>query len=175
MREDKTKTKEGAALWRRAREAGAPPGAAQGMEAEEPEALWLAAYLDGSLAEDEAARLEARLAGDPALLDELLVLRETLAAGPEAAPIGVVEKAQALRPRRKAPQATPEKGGARFGHLLVGWLRPAVPAFAAVALVLACAGAFELGRYQGEQMEPTQSAEVTDGDLSADLLLDDLI
>ncbi len=175
MREDKTKTEEGAALWRRAREAGASPAEVREQETEAPEALWLAAYLDGSLAEDEAARLEARLAGDPALLSEVLALRETLAAGPEAVPAGVVEKAQALRPQRKAQQATPEKGGSWFGHLLAGWLRPAVPAFAAVALVLACAGAFELGRYQGEQMDSTQSAEVTDSDVPVDLLLDDLI
>lgn len=183
MREDKTKTEEGAALWRRVREAGAPLAEIQGAEAEAPEALWLAAYLDGSLAEDEAARLEARLAGDPALLDEILALRETLAAGPEAAPAAVVEKARALRPQRKealrlqrkAQQATARKEGSRFGHLLAGWLRPAVPAFAAVALVLACAGAFELGRYQGEQMDSTQSAEVTDSDVPVDLLLDDLI
>lgn len=182
MREDKTKTKEGAALWRRAREAGAPPGEVR-EEAEAPEALWLAAYLDGSLAEDEAARLEAQLAGDPALLDELLVLRETLAAGPEVVPAGVVEKAQALRPeqkealrpQRKAQQAAPAREGSWFGHLLAGWLRPAVPAFAAVALVLACAGAFELGRYQGEQMDSTQTAEASDSEVPVDLLLDDLI
>jgi anti-sigma factor RsiW len=170
MREDKTKTEEGAALWRRAREAGAPQ-----VEDEAPEALWLAAYLDGSLAEDEAARLEARLAGDPALLDEVLALRETLAAGPAAAPAAVVTRAQALRPDQKAQQATARKEGSWFGHLLAGWLRPAVPAFAAVALVLACAGAFELGRYQGEQMDATQSAEVADSDVPVDLLLEDLI
>jgi anti-sigma factor RsiW len=186
MREDKTKTEEGAALWRRAREAGAPQ-----VEDEAPEDLWLAAYLDGSLAEDEAARLEARLAGDPALLDELLTLRETLAAGPETAPAGVVVRAQALRPEQKetlrpeqkealrpqwkAQPATAREEGSWFGHLLAGWLRPAVPAFAAVALVLACAGAFELGRYQGEQMDATQSAEVADSDVPVDLLLEDLI
>ncbi|MEO3427283.1 hypothetical protein AAFN88_00395 [Pelagibius sp. CAU 1746] len=186
MREDKTKTKEGAALWRRAREAGAPPGTLRDAERGAPEALWLAAYLDGSLAEDEAARLEARLAGDPALLDEVLALRETLAAGPEAAPAAVVTRAQALRPRpqdaRRFPQeawrAAPEGRGAWIGHLLAGWLRPAVPAFATVALVLACAGAFELGRYQGEQLDvaqSAQSAEVAGGDLPVDLLLEDLI
>jgi hypothetical protein len=41
--------------------------------------------------------------------------------------------------------------------------------------VLACAGAFELGRYQGEQMDATQSAEVADSDVPVDLLLEDLI
>lgn len=169
MREDKTKTEEGAALWRRAREGLAPM-----PESEAPEALWLAAYLDGRLAEDEAARLEARLAGDPALLDELLMLRETLAAGPETAPAGVVARAQGLRPALKS---VPEASGRTpwVGHILGAWLRPAVPAFAAVVVLLACAGAFELGRYQGEQMDATQSAEVAESDIPGDLFLEDLI
>jgi peptidyl-prolyl cis-trans isomerase D len=110
-------------------------------------------------------------------------LRETLAAGPETAPAGVVARAQALRPEQKkalrpqlkAQQATARKEGSWFGHMLAGWLRPAVPAFAAVALVLACAGAFELGRYQGEQMDATQSAEVTESDVPVDLLMDGLL
>jgi anti-sigma factor RsiW len=170
MREDKIKTEEGAVLWRRARQAAAAPS-----ESEAPQALWLAAYLDGRLAEDEAARLEARLARDPALLDELLALRATLdagAAGPEEVPAAVVARAQALR---DGQQAARPAAGSWFGQILGAWLRPAVPAFAAVALLLACAGAFELGRYQGQQMETTPSAEVAESDVPVDLLMEDLI
>lgn len=179
MREDKIKTEEGAALWRRARQAGTAVADVQRAPAETPETLWLAAYLDGSLAEDEAARLEALLARDPALLDELLALRETLAAGPGTVPAAVVARAQALHSEQSAAQqgARDDAGGAMswVGHLFAAWLRPAVPAFAAVAVLLACAGAFELGRYQGEQMDTTQSAEVAESDVPVDLLLEDLI
>ena len=171
MREDEIKTEEGAALWRQARDGWSPV-----RETEAPDALWLAAYLDGSLAEDEAARLEARLAAEPALLDELLALREALQI--EAAPAGVVARAQALRNERLRPERA-ERGAPARTSLLDGlfgaWLRPAVSTVAAVALVLACAGAFELGRYQGEQLDTTQTTEVAESDVPVDLLLEDLI
>lgn len=172
MREDKTKTEEGAVLWRRARQDRAAV-----TETEAPEALWLAAYLDGHLAEDEAARLEARLAADPALLDEVLALREALEI--ETVPAGVVARAQALRPEKKERSAPSAARGSWFGGLFGVWLRPAFSAFAVVVLALACAGAFELGRYQGEQLDTTrsagQSAEARDSDVPVDLLLEDLI
>lgn len=166
MREEDTKTKEGAALWRRAREGWRPPS-----DDEAPDRLLLAAYLDGRLQEDEAARLEARLAGEPALLDELLVLRESLAAAPEAAPARVVARAQALRGSQ--PSARPgQSGGPWLLARLFGFsLRPAVPALAVIALMVACAGAFELGRYQAEQLDSAQTAVVNDSDLAVDLLM----
>lgn len=176
MREDKTKTAEGAALWRRAREGWSPV-----KETEAPEALWLAAYLDDRLAEDEAARLEARLAAEPALLDELLALRQSLETEAdvlEPVPAGVVARAQALRPgsqERRAPAAQAARSGGFLDGLFGAWLRPAVSTLAAVALLVACAGAFELGRYQGEQLGTTQSAEIGDSDVPVDLLLEDVI
>ena len=173
MREDDSKTKEGAALWQRAREGWLPV-----RDDEAPDALLLAAYLDGRLAEDEAARLEARLAVEPALLDELVVLREILAAGPEAAPAPVlaevVTRAQALRTQSPArPAAAPQRS---LAERLFGFsLRPAVSALAGLALLLACAGAFELGRYQAERLDTTQTAEAGDSDLPVDLLMGDLL
>lgn len=183
MSEDKDKM-EGAALWRRAR-----PHLARDWqpvaEDEAPDALHLAAYLDGRLHEDEAARLEARLAVEPALLGELLALREAVAAaaaGPEAAPApelapvlaGVVQRAQALRagaavaPAASAPRLS-------LAERLFGFsLRPAVPALAGLALLLACAGAFELGRYQAAQLD-TQFADTGEGDLPVDLLMAGLL
>src|SRR3546814_20482352 len=87
MSEEKDKM-EGAALWRRARPHLVARDWQPVAEDEAPDALHLAAYLDGRLHEDEAARLEARMAAEQALLDELLALREAVAvgvAGPEAA------------------------------------------------------------------------------------------
>jgi anti-sigma factor RsiW len=167
------KTDEGAALWQRAREGWSPV-----RDDEAPDALLLAAYLEGRLAEDEAARLEGRLAAEPALLDELLALREGLAAGPEAVPApvlaGVVTRAQALRAHGPArPAAVPTRS---LAERLLGFsLRPAMPALAGLALLLACAGAFELGRYQAEQLDTTQTAEAGDSDLPVDLLMGDLL
>jgi anti-sigma factor RsiW len=168
MTEDKIKSEEGAALWRRLRQDAAPL-----PEQERPGDALLAAYLDGRLTEAEAAGLEARLAGDTELLDELLVLRESLAA--EAAPAGLVGRAQALseRPAKARPVTVQAK---RWPDRLFGdWLRPAVPAFAALALVVACAGAFEMGRYQFEQLEATEPAAAGDSDVPVDLLLDGFI
>lgn len=175
MREVKITSEAGAALWRRLRAEARPL-----PDQERPDAGLLAAYLDGRLAEEEATGLEMRLAGDPELLSELLALRESLAAAPETAPAGLVEKAQALQPAQDEAlggeaAAPPQKAAAWLERLFGDWLRPAVPALAALALVVACAGAFELGRYQSEQLEAAEIAEAEDSDVTVDLLFDDLI
>jgi anti-sigma factor RsiW len=172
------KTAEGAALWRQAREGWRRPA-----DVDAPDALLLAAYLDGRLHEDEAGRLEARLAGEPALLDELLALRESLAVGPEAAPApapapvlaNVVARAQGLRPATVSPRPMVAVRPSLAERLFGFSLRPAVSALAGLALLLACAGAFELGRYQSERFDTTQTAEVSDADLPVDLLMDGLL
>lgn len=171
MREDKIKTEEAAALWRRARQGWAPPPG-EGPDDPAPDPLLLAAYLDGSLEEEEAARLEARLAADTALLDEVLALRQGLGEDAGAVPGGVVARAQGLRPQG---QAAAVRKPSRPGTLLAGWLRPAVPAFAVLALMLACAGAFQLGLYQADQLGAGPSTEASDSELPVDLVLDGLI
>lgn len=184
MTQDKTKTAEGAALWRRFSEGRSPA-------AEAPDALTLAAYLDGALDETEVARLEAWLAADPALLDEMLALRQSLDTAPASAPAAVVARARALRPEqnealrreqneplRPVAPAARSAGAGQPGWLarLFGpWLRPAVPAFATLAVAIACAGAFELGRYQAEQLEAEQSAARAESDVPVDLLLEGLL
>lgn len=174
MTEEDFKTSEGRALWHRCREGWRPPA-----DDEAPDALLLAAYLDGRLAEEEAARLEARLTGEPALLDELLTLRATLAAGPQAAPAAVIARAQALRPEAPAVRgAGTEKAAGAFGlveRLFGVWLRPAVPALAGIALLLACAGAFELGRYQAGQLDSAETVAASDSDLPVELLMSGIL
>jgi anti-sigma factor RsiW len=145
----------------------------------EEEALGLAAYLDGRLDEAEAARLEARLAGEAALLDEVLALRQGLAAAPEALPAPladrIVARAQALQPAPRRAGAVVHDEPSWIGGLLALWLRPALPAaFAALALLLASAGAFELGRYQATQLAVSEAAD-SGSDLPVDLLLGDLL
>jgi len=175
MREVNDKTDEGAALWRRARRGWSPA-----RDDAAPDPLLLAAWLDGRLAEDEAARLEARLAAEPALLDEVLALREGLAAGAETAPAGMVARGQALRAptdrRSVAPCAAAAAGPSLFDRLFGFALRPAMPALAGLALLLACAGALELGRYQAQQLDgTTQTAEAGDSEVPVDLLMGGLL
>lgn len=170
MKDDKTT--EAADLWQRARASWASP---EGADLQGTDALLLAAYLEGHLPEAEAAGLEARMAGDPAFLDDVLTLKAALAETPAAAPAVSIARAQALRAAdRPAPGiATAGAGGGDFfSRLFGGWLRPAVRAFAVVALVLVCAGAFELGRYQSERVLPQQTAGAEAADPFA---LDELI
>lgn len=166
------KTKEGAVLWRQAREAWVSHEDAEtGM----PDPMILAAYLDGRLDEGAAAGLEAQMAGDPALLAQLLALLESPATPPDAAGAGVIARAQALREdslKSVSPAAAGMPVSGFLDRLFGGWLRPAVPAFAVLALVVACAGAFELGRYQSEQILPQQASGVGDADIPDPLSLD---
>lgn len=166
------KTEEGAKLWHQAREAWASGSA---VETEDPDPLMLAAYLGSKLDAAAVAALEARLAAEPRLLDELITLRESLAAAPEAAPDAVIERAQALRPQSAAPAvpaAAPDPQAGWLDRLFGGWLRPAVPAFAVLTLVVACAGAFELGRQQSEQMLLQQTAGTGEAEFPDPLSLD---
>ena len=170
MREESEKTAEGAALWRRARKAWRPV-----IDDAAPDPLLLAAYLDGELAEDEAARLEARLAAEPALLDEVMLLRAGLAEGAGTVPAAVVARAQGIYPEAPALRAvTGEKPGL-LDRLFGLSLRPAVSAFAAVALLVACAGAFELGRSQATQMTTMQTAETMDSDVPVEFVMGGLL
>ena len=159
-------------LWRQARGAWADQEEAETAAADP---MILAAYLDGRLDEDGAAGLEARMAGDPAFQAEVLALRESLAEPPAAAGDDMIARAQALR-QAPVKGTAPSAGGAPqagfLDRLFAGWLRPAVPAFAVLAVVVACAGAFELGRYQSEQFLPQQASGGGEADLPDPLSLD---
>ncbi len=165
------KTQEGAALWQQARQAW--ESGAGGGEALDP--LTLAAYLDGRLDEAAAADLEARLAGDPQLLGEFLALKAALAAPLEAAPAPLVARAQALVAAPVQAAAPAGEADGFLARLFGTWLRPAVPAFAVLALIVACVGAFELGRYQSEQILPQQTAGTAEAELPDPFTLDIMI
>ncbi len=166
------KTQEGAAIWRQAREAWKTRSGEAGT-ARDP--LELAAYLEGRLDKAAAAALEAELAGDPQLLAELLALKESLAVPLEAAPGRVLARAQALVAEAPLP-VRPEPAAVGLLERLFGtWLRPAVPAFAVLAVVVGCAGAFELGRSQSAQILPQQTAGSVDAELPDPFSLDIMI
>ena len=133
---------DGRELWRRAR----PAWRARAAEAEAPDSLEIAAYLDGRL--DPAARdsLEGLLAGSPDSLDLLIAARRSLAEGSAPAAAALIERACAL-----VPDPAPRR------PRVLGWLIPLAQAFrrrervatlalATCAVILAGLGGFELGR-----------------------------
>ena len=108
-------------------------GAQAGPSASPPlDANDLAAYLDGSADPQEIERVEARLADDPALLDELLELRRLASAGQEAAPRTLMAQAKGLL---AAPAARAKRSW--WGQLQ--W------AAAAAGVVIACWGGYSFG------------------------------
>jgi ferric-dicitrate binding protein FerR (iron transport regulator) len=145
---------DGKALWRRYRTAAEPPPAAT-----EPDALALAAYLDGAGAEGERAAVEAWLASQPEHLDLLIAARASqgLAAPP---PAGLVRRANdLLTPSRTVP--------------IVAW------AAAAAALLLVAVGGFEMGRHGYDNIalldEPPAADFATAIGLDGTNLMDDVL
>jgi anti-sigma factor RsiW len=159
----------GADLWRKARgPVRAALGDSAAPDAMSPDAMTLAAYLDGALDEVEAAPIEAWLARDPEALDDLIAARQILAEAPGPVPAGVAARAQDIV-RARVPRAA-VSGGSGFGLSalfggLDGLLRPAVWAGAAALLVLASVSGFELGRAGVEHLASL------DATVSQDLLL----
>ncbi|WP_299399507.1 hypothetical protein [Pelagibius sp.] len=148
--------------------------------------MLLAAYLDGRLDGPEAEALEARMMADPVLLDQLFDLRQALAESPEtsleAPPASMVARAKALRASSQRKSEAQSKSGAErktavppWSGVFAGWLRPAVPAFAVLTVVLACAGAFELGRYQSERILLQEASVQADERGPGPLTFDDFI
>jgi len=156
---DRDTDTDGRALWRRyhiaiGATAEPPPVAA------EPDALALAAYLDGAGVEGERAAVEAWLAAQPEHLDLLIAARaaQGLAAPP---PAGVMRRAGALLapPSRTVP--------------IVAW------AAAAAALLLVAVGGFEMGRHGYDNIalldEPPAADFATAIGLDGTNLMDDVL
>ena len=97
-----------------------------------PDANDLAAYLDGSADPQAIERVEARLADDPTLLDELIELRRLTSAEHEAAPRTLLAQAKGLL---AAPAAKAKRSW--WGQLQ--WVA------AAAAVVIACWGGYSFG------------------------------
>ena len=153
---DRDNDKGGKALWRRYRAwAETPPDAAA-----EPDAVALAAYLDGAGAEGERAAIEAWLAAQPEHLDLLIAARaaQGLAAPP---PAGLVRRAGALvePPYRAVP--------------IVAW------AAAAAALLLVAVAGFEMGRHGYDNValidEPPAADFATAIGLDGTNVMDDIL
>jgi len=148
---------EAAGLWHRAR---GPWRAAQGAP-EAPDAMTLAAYLEGRLGEDAAGVVETWMAADPEALDSVLAARAALGAAPGAAPAHVVKRAQGAVHGRTGRVSGPGRAGwlfAGFG----AFFRPAAWASVAAALLLASISGFELGRAGAEHLALLDAAVAQD-------------
>jgi anti-sigma factor RsiW len=127
----------------------------------------LAAWLDGRLPAADAARVEARLAADPSLLDLALDAAHALRAYAPA-PERLVVRAQALAGFEAERRASP--GGLRAW--LSGWRRSFEMALVAGAFLIVCATGFSLGGGFQESYASTRfeiadvvAAPYTDGEL----------
>ena len=154
-------------LWQRFRDGREAPDSAA-------DPLTLAAYLEGRLAEQEAAGLEGRLARSPADLELLLAGRDALGAAPEVVSPRTLERAKALR-AAPARIAAPGFGQWLWQSLSLGKQSPirtlALAGTAGLYLGL-CVVTFDLGR-QGaaETLVVSDAGQVLDYDLTLDDVL----
>lgn len=102
----------------------------------------LAAWLDGRLPPDAAARVEARLAADPKLLDLALDTAGALREAAHPAPDRLVTRAQALVGFEADRQV---RGGGGLLAWLGGWRRQLELTAVAGAFVIVCGTGFSLG------------------------------
>ncbi len=172
MTEELDKSEDGAELWTRAREGWRAATAAP----DAPDSLILAAYLDGMLDEAALERVEAWMAASPEALDLVISARSAQAAAPEAAPDGLMSRAQGL------VRAPPHGSRAGLGVWLSGLIgfqvaawRPVAWAGVTAVLLVVSTGGFELGRQGALYMVPVQTAASDDlgfglGDPADDLL-----
>ncbi len=167
---------DGAGLWARARPGWRASGA-PGASEEVPDALILAAYLDGALDVTEAERVEAWMAAFPEALELMAAARQTLEKGSrEPSPESLILRAQDLV---RAPLREPAGLRARLRGLAgletQAW-RPLAWAGVTAVLLVVSAGGFELGRRGTERLVSVQSATLGgDLDFGLDDPADDLI
>ncbi|WP_375593912.1 hypothetical protein ABWI00_17930 [Algihabitans albus] len=134
--------------------------------AERPEPALLAAWLDGSLGEAEAAPIEAWLAQAPGAVEDVVLLRDAVGSDertPAAPPSAFIERAQAIvRAPAKVKVERDSWLGALWGAPLVRW-----GGVAALAVVIGFGG-FQMGN---EGLAPSlatlQTSQVTMADFGA--------
>ncbi len=149
---------DGATLWYRAR----PSWRRTAGTPEAPDALTLAAYLDGNLDEETAEAVETWMARTPEGLDDIQAIRGTLAAPPGEAPDHVIARAQAIVRARPAPQRAEAGWLNRIFAGPAGWLGPTAWAGATAAILLASVSGFELGRAGVEHLASLDATVAAD-------------
>lgn len=157
------------AIWQAARDALR----AEAARAAPPNEMDVAAYLDGRLEGRALERVEAWMASSEDALDLVMAARESLALGPDQAPVAVIRRARALVGGRAAEQHGGWLERLRSAVRTPLW-RPALSAVAAAIFLLVCAGSFELGRQESRSLAQIR-AEPADLDGPSLGLDDDII
>ena len=124
-------------LWRRYLERAGDAGPGPALDANA-----LAAYLDGTARGKAAEQVEAGMASDPDLLEEVMELRALAGVEPTPPPEALLAKAKALAPAGPA-RLRPTRSSS---FVLQGFWRRVRWTAAAAAIVLACASGYSLGR-----------------------------
>jgi hypothetical protein len=151
MSDDFTK-EQGTALWHQAMAVAQPLPAGRPVSA-----LDLAAWLDGGTDEALAARVEAALAADPALLAMALALSPAGSGESEldaeaAATERLVVRARALvAPPVRGAAGNPARGGGWMGSLF-RWRRSAEWAMVGVSMMVAAAAGLWIGGDVGDSL-----------------------
>jgi hypothetical protein len=133
---------DGATLWYRVR----PSWRQAAGSPEAPDALTLAAYLDGALDETSAEAVETWMVLAPEGLDDIQAMRGILTAPPLDPPSRAIARAQAIVRARPVP---PRAKSGWLSWIFAGpsgLLGPTVWAGALAAVLLASVSGFELGR-----------------------------
>jgi hypothetical protein len=141
MTERDRRAERDAELWRRLREEARAPAPAEGLAADAPDEMALAAYLDGTLDPPAREALEARLAAAPEALDLLLAARAALAEPDAAAPESLVRRASAL-----VADPPGRSLAARLRGLFAPLRQPLGWSAAAAGVLVACVVGFQLGQ-----------------------------
>jgi anti-sigma factor RsiW len=127
------------ALWTRLKASAPATGAARLTPVFDEE---LAAWLDGKLTPDAAARVEGRLAADPAMLSLALEAAAAVREAATPAPDRLVARAQALVGFEAERQVRPSRGPLAW---FARWRRQLEVAVVAGAFLVVCVTGFSLG------------------------------
>ncbi len=118
----------------------------------------LAAYLDGNANTTQVEQIESLMASDPALLDELIELRQLQNAGPALVQPAFLDQLKALKPAQPATVALRQTGAWQRFH----W------AAAAAAVVFACVGGYSVGQTTFQDRNAAQTSITSQASLEMD-------
>jgi len=157
---DPVGTEKDRALWVRLKASAPADGAPRLAPVSDAE---LAAWLDGRLPPDAAARVEACMAADPGILDRALDATSALREAAAPAPDRLVTRAQAI----VGFQVEQQRSSGGLLAWLAGWRRQFEMALVASAFLVVCVTGFSLGGgfQEAYAEENTEVADFAGGSL----------
>ena len=129
----------------------------------------LAAYLDGTAKPDQIEQIESRLAWDPALLEELIELRELGNLEPAVFSPSLLTRAKDLMTAEPTRKTHPQPSET----ILYVWRRRFQWAAAAAAVLLACLGGYSVGRVTVSGQRQAETLVAANASLQMEELISD--